>query len=120
LRNGGEKYSMYECSSDETYRRYHMHVMRKDVPGEGPFLVVVNSLVVERPHERPRARFDLRILRGENGLITMCSHCRRVELPKVRDAWVWVPELVVKMPLDVSHGVCPVCFDIHYNPVHQA
>jgi hypothetical protein len=115
LRGGGEKGHLYECSSDEKFRRFHMHVMRKDVPGEGLFLVIVNSLVLEKAHDKPKVRFDQRILRQENGLITMCSHCRRVNLPKVRDGWVWVPEVVAKMPQEVSHSLCPVCFDVYYN-----
>ena len=120
LRNGWGKDCTYECSSDETYRRFHMHITRKDIPGKGSFLVVVNSLVIEKPHDQPNRRFDLRILRQENGLISMCSHCRRVHLPKVQDGWVWVPDLVVRMPRDVSHGLCPVCFDIHYGSPHRA
>jgi len=115
LRDGNGMDHLYECSSDKIFRRFHMHVTRKEVPGTGHFLVVVNSLIVDKQHDKPKVRYDLRILREENGLITMCSHCRRVRLPKVDEGWVWVPDLVRNMPPEVSHGLCTVCFDIHYG-----
>jgi hypothetical protein len=31
------------------------------------------------------------------------------------EVWVWIPDLVRRMPMDVSHGICAVCFDIHYG-----
>jgi hypothetical protein len=115
LRGGQGMDCLYECSSDEIFRRFHMYVTRKEVPGAGPFLVVVNSLVLEKQHDKPKILCDLRILREENGLITMCAHCRRVRLPKVDEGWVWVPDLVRNMPAEASHGICTVCFDIHYG-----
>jgi hypothetical protein len=32
-----------------------------------------------------------------------------------RDLWLWIPELVRKMPLEVSHGICSVCFYVYYE-----
>jgi hypothetical protein len=77
--------------------------------------VVINSLVLEQEQQRQAFRDDSQALREENGLITMCSHCRRTRLPNAVDTWVWIPDLVRRMPMDVSHGICPVCFDIHYG-----
>ncbi len=105
----------YECSSAEIFRRFHMSVQRLDVAGESSFLLVVNSLLVEEPFERPSALYSSDALRQEDGLITMCCHCRRTRVPGGEDLWVWVPGLVREMPPDVSHGICPICFDIHYG-----
>jgi hypothetical protein len=115
LQSGVEADSVYECSSAETLRRFHMHVMRKDVPNDGPFLVVVNSLLLEEPRQSQGVAYDTRALREKNGFVTMCAHCRRTRLPHAADCWVWAPGLVRSMPLEVSHGICPVCFDIYYG-----
>jgi hypothetical protein len=105
----------YECSSGETFRRFHMDLMRKDIPNQGSFLVIVNSLILETARQYPDIHYEFRALCEENGLITMCSHCRRTRIPNGGDHWVWVPDLVRAMPRNVSHGLCPVCFDIHYG-----
>lgn len=91
-----------------------MHVARKTSPDQSPFLVVINSLVLEQAQQRPGIHYDMSALREKNGLITMCSHCRRTRLPE-DDSWVWVPELVRRMPREVSHGICAVCFEIYYG-----
>jgi hypothetical protein len=115
LEYGREADCVYECSSAETFRRFHMHVKRKNVPNGGSFLVVINSLVLEEPHQSPDIRYDTAELREKNGFVTMCTHCRRTRLPHAVDCWVWAPELVRRMPLEVSHGICSVCFDIYYG-----
>jgi hypothetical protein len=119
LGDGKERNHLYECSSDRTVRRFHMHVARKDTTGEGSFLVVVNSLILEaaqRESGQPTAsEYDFQALQEDNGFITMCSHCRRTRVPNAADRWVWVPDLVRKMPRSVSHGLCLVCFNIHYG-----
>ncbi len=114
LHYGEEADCVYECSSAETFRRFHMHIKRKDTP-RGAFLVVMNSLILQEPHTGPDAPYDTHGLRDEHGLITMCAHCRRTQLPETTDTWVWAPELVRRMPLEVSHGICSVCFDIYYG-----
>ena len=115
LEYGREADCVYECSSAETFRRFHMHVKRRVVPNGGSFAVVINSLVLEEPHRSPDAPYNTEALRDKNGLVTMCTHCRRTLLPQSLDTWVWAPDLVRKMPLNVSHGICPVCFDIYYG-----
>jgi hypothetical protein len=109
---------VYECSSDLQFRRFHMHVARKKPPNKPPMLFVMNSLVIEESieesHRSPGSPFSFERFRDHNGLISMCCHCRRTRLRDKENSWVWVPELVRRMPLDVSHGICPVCFDLHY------
>ncbi len=114
LLEGEEAGCVYECSSPDTFRRYHMHMTRKDLLSGGSCLVIVNSLILEEPRPRPDTDVDFKTLREETGLITMCSHCRRTRIPG-SGTWVWVPDLVRKMPLEVSHGLCPVCLEIHYG-----
>ena len=115
LQSGEEADCVYECCSPETFRRFHMHVKRRMLGNGRSAIVVINSLVLEEPYVSPDVPYDTAALRDENGLVTMCTHCRRTQLPHDLDTWVWAPELVRKMPIDVSHGLCSVCFDIYYG-----
>ena len=119
LHDGKERDHVYECSSDDVFRRFHMHVVRKDITGEGSFLVIVNSLIFETAQretaQRPAMNSDFQALYEDNGFITMCSHCRRTRVPNAGDHWVWVPDFVRRMPRHVSHGLCLFCFGIHYG-----
>lgn len=105
---------LYECSSAETFRRFHMGIQRIEISEHDPFLVVVNSLLLEEPPQQSAAGYDPEAMREKNGLITMCAHCRRTRMPE-SGGWVWAPELIRHMPMDVSHGLCPVCWEIHYG-----
>ncbi|HVP67099.1 MAG TPA: hypothetical protein VMT17_07530 [Anaeromyxobacteraceae bacterium] len=51
--------------------------------------------------------------RGTGGLIRQCSCCRRVRDPRA-DAWDLVPSLVARVHPDASHGICPLCVELHY------
>jgi len=104
----------YECSSAETFRMYHMDVYALH-GGRGYLLV--NSLVVEEPHD-PAKRAphdpDRDAYTDPDGLIHQCSHCRRVENLRVQDRWDWVPDWVDEPPEETSHTVCTVCFEYFY------
>jgi hypothetical protein len=115
LETGDEKECVYECSSDKLFRRFHMLVARKNLAGPNPSLIIINSLVVETPHSEPDLPVDVSDMREPNGLITMCCHCRRTRLPKADNRWVWVPSLVRRMPRDASHGICEICYQLHYE-----
>lgn len=115
LRGGQEMHCEYECSSDQTVRCFHMHLTRKEAPDRKSLLVIVNSLILEAARHPPDIHYRFEELREENGLVTMCSHCRRTRIPDSEDRWVWVPDLVRDMPPNVSHGLCSICFDIHYG-----
>ncbi len=101
----GERFDHdYECSSPETYRRFHMIAY----PIKRELLVVVHSLHVERPHtERAGPADDLTYAR--DGMVKMCSHCRRVQNMKSVDRWDWVPSYLDKSLRNVSHGLCRAC-----------
>jgi PAS domain-containing protein len=95
----------YDCSSPALERRFRMRLHA--LPASS--LLVVNNLVVERPHPS--------VPTASGGPHTvMCAHCRRV---RVGDAWVWVPDWVAHIPPAMSHGLCPICLDYHY-PSHGA
>jgi len=115
MQRGQEMNCEYECSSDRTLRRFHMHLAKLETRNRGSLLVIVNSLILEAEIPDPGMHYGFRELRDENGLITMCSHCRRTRKPGSGDRWMWVPELVREMPPDVSHGLCSICFHIHYG-----
>jgi hypothetical protein len=99
----------YECSSPERYRRFHMVAY----PFDGA-LVVVSSLRIERPHDRPECPPDDAAY-AVDGIITMCSHCRRVRHPAGSLRWDWVPDYV-RAPLpNLSHGLCEPCYEFYWG-----
>lgn len=99
----------YECSSPETFRKYRMI----SYPF-GRAFVVTHSLLVEHPHPdrdvAPRAAsYEV------NGIVTMCSHCRRVKPADITDdRWDWLPRFVSNMPSNVEHALCGPCMRYHY------
>jgi len=105
---------VYECSSDRQFRRFHMHVARRRSVDMTPNLVVSNALLIEQDLAPEHLSTDLKGVEDKNGLICMCCHCRRTRLPGQQDLWVFVPELIRSMPLNVSHSICPPCFGTHY------
>ncbi len=104
----------YECSSAARYRRFHQIVYPLD---DGTGLLVVNSLLVDRPHD-PAERLpyapDQRTYQDADGLICQCAHCRRVKHPGELERWDWIPEWVTGFPKATSHGFCPTCFRFYY------
>jgi hypothetical protein len=96
----------YECSSAETERTFRMVVF----PAEARYLVVTHSLRIERPHHRPAMAADDQAY-TRDGFIRMCSNCRRVSAIGANERWDWVPAYVSAMPDNVSHGLCPPCFE---------
>lgn len=112
----GERWEhRYECSSRHLYRQFHQIVY----PLDGSGLLVVNSLVVEQPHdeaERPPQNPDESVYRDEDGLLNQCAHCRRVQNVRSEQRWDWVPEWVEKFPEKTSHSFCPTCLGYYYAP----
>jgi hypothetical protein len=102
---------LYECSSPGLYREFHMQVLPLQAP---PSLIVVNSLVVEKAHERIIQAPLTTLYRTTGGVITMCMHCRRTRRSAGSNMWDWVPDFVASPPDDISHGLCPICFSYYY------
>lgn len=106
-----------ECSSPELFRLIRIFatpVLR------GQALIVTCGIEVEYPHgaEREIALPDERTYRGENGLIVMCSGCRRTRRANAEIQWDWVPAYVSHRQEGVSHGLCPACIH-HYFPARE-
>lgn len=107
LATGQRREQDYECSSDRVERRFRMVVF----PVAASVLVVTHSLRLERPLDHEAAGADEARYRRD-GIIRMCSNCRRVQARGVAERWDWVPTWVVSMPHDVSHGLCPPCAQV--------
>ena len=110
----------YECSSADVYRRYHQTVYPLHDRGG---LLVVNSLVQERPHNTethaPSPPHEERYV-GPQGLIIQCCHCRRVQRAAEPEIWDWVPAWVKRMPLRTTGGLCPLCYEYYWVRRAQA
>ena len=109
----------YECSSPELFRRFRMRV--RFLP-ENDMLLVISSLEIECPHglERQPRVFDPIFYENRDGLISMCSSCRRTRQADTPESWDWVPHLIEKMPRNVTHGLCPVCLDYFLDTIETA
>ena len=98
----------YECSSPTVFRQYRMIVYPV-----GSVFIVTHALLVEMPHDRtahdPSPRYE------RSGVISMCSHCRRVRRAGEPEAWDWVPAYVTPIADNVSHGLCPPCYRYYYE-----
>jgi hypothetical protein len=102
---------LYECSSPDLYRRFHMRVLPYGKNG----LIVIHSKVAETAvgdlTRAPQYEYV-----GRGGMVTMCSHCRRTLRAGFQgESWDWVREFIVSPPERCSHGLCPACV-AHYYP----
>lgn len=105
----------YECSSAAFYRRYAMHVypLREDAGS-----MLVHSETVVAPHDPAvRPAFEPLLVKylGGDGLVTQCSHCRRIRDAGNPRRWDWVPAWVDSPLANISHGICLPCWR-HYYP----
>lgn len=106
LRTGDRWQQQYECSSAHLYRQFMMFLY----PGKAtPGLLVVNSLLVETPHERVAHGALEAEYQSATGLVVMCCGCRRTLRVSADDVWDWVPQYVSHPPNLVSHGLCGPC-----------
>lgn len=104
----------YECSSKETFRKYH----QLSYPIKGKFMIIVNSLVAEMPMDQVGREIhepDQQTYRQLSGYIQQCSNCRRTQRSIENEQWDWVPEYITKPPENTSHSICPICFDYHWK-----
>ena len=101
LDSGRETYRFFECSSPERFRRYRMAIY--PVAGEG--LLVVNTKVVDRPHDRVSVDPPDG---GVAGDYEYCVNCRCVRDPE-RDSWIWIPAWVAEPPEAMRDALCPSC-----------
>jgi hypothetical protein len=107
----------YTCPSPRQMRWFNMRALPLGRDG----LLVWNSLVsaavlAEPPGRRPSAT----PYRDTNGMVTQCSHCRRVQVAASQPAqsdWHHVPAFIKRAPSRTTHGLCPICFMYHYKSV---
>jgi hypothetical protein len=105
----------YQCSSGKEFRQFHQSVHPlKD--GDG--LIVINSLTVnfsiDRKHQKAHDIYAKNYTQS-TGFITQCSNCRNCQRVDQEDVWDWIPEWVEIMPSNVSHSICPICFDYYWK-----
>lgn len=109
----------YQCSTPTLYREYNMLVYA--LPERAGYLVV-NSLVIEAPHDpqvqHPRSPDRARYTDGR-GFVHQCAHCRRFQCQGREVRWDWVPAWVRQPPERTSHGICPVCADYYFPPASR-
>jgi hypothetical protein len=108
----------YDCSSPETLRRCRMRVY----PCPSGALVVVHSMLPEVAREAGDETGADEVeadYRDDNGLIALCSHCRRVRRARTADepVWDWVPSFARHPPQGVSHSLCRTCVRYYYPDV---
>ena len=117
LRTGQVWQHDFECSSERLYRMYHQTVYPlRNLSG----LLVVNSLRIEQAHATRGALADAYL--EPSGLMTACVHCKRVHRKLGAQTWDSVPSWKERMPANLSHSLCPICFDYFYKhmPVTHA
>jgi hypothetical protein len=103
---------LYACPSPNTYRWFSVRAL----PLRREGLLICHSPVGELVPTAERPASD-RLYRDRAGLVTQCSHCRRVRLAGEPRVWHFVPAFVREIPRQTSHGLCPVCVDYHYRGV---
>jgi hypothetical protein len=102
----------YICASPDQFRKYRMMIYFLE---RRNWFLVTNSLVVEQSHRNTQS--PNQYLYFNQGIITMCAHCRcsrRVDRP---EEWDFVPEYLRLKGLDalnVSQGLCPICQAYYY------
>ena len=105
----------YECSSKDVHREFRLLVVPlKKRPG----LLVRNVLQAEHPHQVASCKPLEELYRQSNGLIPMCSGCRRTRRNLLgAEIWDWVPEFLALPQVDARHityGICRPCRELYY------
>jgi hypothetical protein len=109
----------YTCPSPRQRRWFNMRALPLGREG----LLVCHLLVSTSEVAEPRRRPSAVPYRDTNGLVTQCSHCRRVQVAAARPAhsaepdWHYVPAFIERAPRRTTHGLCPICFMYHFKGV---
>lgn len=80
---------IFECSSATFTRIFHMRIL----PCDAGSLLTINTLISETPLETAPPK-PVQDYASSDGIVTMCSHCRRVQRLREPATWDWVPELL--------------------------
>ena len=76
-------------------------------------LYVRSSVTAETPIGESYRIRELEALSFQDGLIRMCSGCRRVKTAEL--TWELVTQLIAHTPANVSHGFCDPCAALIYG-----
>lgn len=108
-RHRREWWHMFECSSATQKRVFQMRILPSDDGG----LLTINTLTISSDLEVPEPRIVSDYADSE-GIVTMCSHCRRVRRLGRPRGWDWVPQLLIGTQTLVTYGLCEFCTAYHY------
>lgn len=119
LREGRVVAFQYECPTPTTFRLMQVNFL----PVTRDLCVISVARVVTSSHQEqgrdPRAGAACDYEK-EDGLISMCSCCRRVRVPGTEHSWDFVPSLI-KNPVDnLSHTLCEPCKAYWFTTVAPA
>lgn len=111
LTTGKSENLIYECSSLDVYRLF----MQKMYPLRNKSgVIIINALNVENQINIKSETSSTQYLQ-DTGFINQCSNCRRTQSSKNNGIWDWVPSYITKMPDNISHTICPACFDYYWK-----
>lgn len=103
---------MYECSSNKVYRLF----MQKIYPLRNKKgLLFLNALVVEEDNNKNSSNPIIDNYLQKNGFMNQCSNCRRTQRKNESEIWDWVGNWVEKQPKNMSHTICPICFEYYWK-----
>ena len=97
----------YTCSSSSVARTAKM-----TLKSHGDFLSVQHTMLTETKHTNTPRTFDDAYVRS--GLVKMCANCRRT-FNHQSSSWEWIPQLLVTMPKNASHGLCELCMVFYFG-----
>lgn len=103
---------MYECSSNKVYRLF----MQKIYPFRNKKgLLFLNALAVEEDINKKSSNPIIDNYLQQTGFINQCSNCRRTQRKNESEIWDWVGNWIEKQPKNMSHTICPICFDYYWK-----
>lgn len=102
----------YECSSPDELRWFAQYIL----PDHG-HLAIINTMLFTVEREAPPSVSDWGPYQGaRRGLVTQCSHCRRI---KNRRSRRWELHSETFLPTSetprMSHGLCELCFEYFFS-----
>lgn len=102
----------YECSSKNEFRIFQQNV----IPLKNGFgLLVTNSLIIENTIENKKDySIKLKSFIDESGNFNQCSNCRKTKKTE-GNLWAWIPEIIDTKITNVSHTICPICFELYWK-----
>jgi hypothetical protein len=101
---------IFECSSASLTRIFQMRIL----PCDAGSLLTINTLISETPLENAPPK-PVQDYASSDGIVTMCSHCRRVQRLREPATWDWVPELLFSGEVLATFGLCGFCTAYHYH-----